>query len=131
MCLTQLNTCSSCYDIDLCSVTFGRFELLKIRCSYCKHFLINSGTCMQICKHAHRTITLSVCNVVMSITVAVSCNSEDQSAHAHHFAALPARHDCVLPCCQWHGMLLWLAHKTSGCGHHSCLSQQIYFSIIH
>lgn len=51
-------------------------------------FLINSGTCMQICKHAHRTITLSECNVAVSITVAVSYNTEDQSPACTSFCSL-------------------------------------------
>lgn len=51
-------------------------------------FLINSGTCMQICKHAHRMITLSECNVAVSITVAVSYNTEDQSPACTSFCSL-------------------------------------------
>lgn len=89
MCLTQLNAGRSSYHIELCSV--GRSALLKSPCPYSKHLfnkLWHLHANMQTCKHAHRTITLSECNVAVSITVAVSYNTEDQSPACTSFCSL-------------------------------------------
>lgn len=51
---------------------------------------------MQICKHAHRSVTLTQCNCLVFITVAVSHNTGDQSAACTSFCkpCLPVRPAC-------------------------------------
>lgn len=104
----------------LCSVTIGRSTLLKIPCSYSKCFSsINSGTNMQTStqKLVKEHSSLSA-NVIASCSSLLPCPiiRRIRVQYAHQSAASPASQACMLPRRQWHGILLWLAHKTSGCG---------------
>lgn len=111
---------------------------LKTPCSYSKCFFFNKlwhvhanlQTCTQKLVKKHSPVPV---NVIASCSSPLLCPiiRRIRVQHAHHSAALPASQACMLPRRQWHGIHLWLAHKTSGCGQRSCLSKHTYFSIIH